>query len=111
MPWHKTLPKTVRVGCVNYSFTFYPCKDSRQYESFGETESDDAVITLRKSMTTEQALNTVIHEILHAVWHDHAMSQKKDLEEEYVVTSLANGLSSVIATNPKLAGWLKEHMG
>ena len=49
-------------------------------------------------------INTVVHETLHAVWHS-ANLPDEGVDEEDVVTCLANGLQQVLRDNPEFAVW------
>lgn len=58
-------------------------------------------IMLDPSLSPCQQAETLIHEVLHALW-DHMMIPPKPTEED-VVSRLGVGLATVLLDNPKLA--------
>lgn len=49
----------------------------------------------------EEVVNTVFHELLHAIWHLYSVSDDQETEEK-LVNVFGNGLTEVIKRNPKL---------
>lgn len=68
-------------------------------------------IGIAPELTGPLLVDTVIHEILHAVMWErkivHNMENVVDLEE-FIVTNLASGLLEVLRSNPKVREWLNE---
>lgn len=52
--------------------------------------------------------NTLLHEILHAVWDVYSLGDTEHNDEESIVNALANGLCGVIRENPGLADWFAD---
>ena len=118
------LPKKVKISYLTYSIV--------QHEKFiqpeedgtnNEAESDqlqlekmgllgncsllDSTINIYKHQVKEELVNTVLHEILHAICWAQAMQLSNTVEEK-VVLNFANGLCAFIRDNPKLVDWMQE---
>ena len=60
---------------------------------FGECDFNHRTIRLRRNQSEEQLIETLLHEINHAIW---SMTDLEDKDkEETTVTRLAMGLASV----------------
>lgn len=58
-------------------------------------------IQLRKDFATEkQRAETLLHELLHAVWNERCIVAKDG--EEKIVTKMSIGLAALIRDNPEL---------
>lgn len=51
----------------------------------------------------EILLNTVLHEVFHAIWDQMAIAE--DSSEERDVTCLANAMAGILRDNPKFGAW------
>lgn len=57
----------------------------------------------------QQAAETVVHEVLHALTHVTGLADEwGDETEEQVVSRLAPALAQTIGTNPHLTRWISE---
>lgn len=73
-------------------------------ENLGFCEPDNQRICLRDDMSEEKFRDTLLHEVLHAIY---SAFQLQDGEtEERVVGNLATGLMTVLDENP----WLREDL-
>jgi hypothetical protein len=69
----------------------------------GDTDCDRAVIRYTTTEEPHRMANTILHEVLHAVWEQMGLNALMNDEiQEQVCTSLANGLSQVYFQNPDL---------
>lgn len=93
------LPKAIKVG----PFT-YQVREWNGGGDHGACDSDELVISVDSTKPTEQIKNTLLHEILHAVWYVWGLNKPN---EEAAVNALANGLQTVFRDNPKLIEWMK----
>lgn len=79
------------------------------YESsnhLGEFRRGAGTITVYAGQPVDELADTIIHEVLHAIWAERELGQK--VEEEAAVTALAHGLTAVFKDNPEFAAvWLK----
>jgi hypothetical protein len=97
--------KTVRIGPndVNIDYT------SLNGEIFGDYSYINNLIRIEKTLTGGPLVDTVLHEILHAIWR---LGQLKDVREaeERAVSVTASYLAQVIRDNPELIAWLQKEM-
>lgn len=66
----------------------------------------EGLIQIDYTIAPEQQADTLIHEILHAIWASRSMPSR--VSEEQAVTKLASGLATVLRDNPFLSLWLGE---
>jgi Zn-dependent peptidase ImmA (M78 family) len=78
----------------------------REGELYGLTNHDRGQIRLLRDQPLSSAKDTLLHEVLHAIWHGHSMSYgiQNEEAEEYAVTMMATGIMAVMEDNP----WLRE---
>lgn len=65
-----------------------------QLHDFGDCDCNQRLIRIRSGQDREQQAETLIHELLHAIWGTLALKDKEP--EEHAVHSLAVGLASVV---------------
>ena len=53
----------------------------------------------------DQALDTLLHEILHGVYWQYNIKPEDD--EERTVTTMATGLTQIFKDNPEFIDWIK----
>ena len=69
----------------------------------GDCDADAAVIRIDKNQAQPWRLtNTVIHELLHAVWDQWCDATLDDDTQERIVSGIANGLTAILADNPEI---------
>lgn len=96
------LPETVKVGPFTYrveDYTWAPDDDQ-----IGGCDTLKLVISIDIKAPVMSVKNTLLHEIMHAIYHLY------DLEscdgEEDVVMRMANGMQMVMVDNPRLGKYL-----
>ena len=90
--------KKVIVG----SQVFKLLKDSDMYRDrnlLGLCHKDHSLIKYSDQHPESVVADTVLHEVLHAIWHNYL--SEDSAEEEKAVTMLTHGLIQVIRDNPK----------
>jgi hypothetical protein len=103
-----TLPKRIKVG----SFTFavervassHPDLQQDLGACWGLTQFQRPRILLDDSMPLDRLVNTVWHEVNHAINHSYGIQDGCD--EESIACQSANGWMQVNLDNPKLEQWL-----
>ena len=63
---------------------------------YGETLGHERKIHIRAGLSDEDRHSTIIHEIIHAVFHITGWTDKLDAEEEGLVMALEHGLSPLV---------------
>jgi Zn-dependent peptidase ImmA (M78 family) len=110
-----SFPKKVKVGHVRYTL-----REEKGLASIAEASGtcgeDTQLILIDDQIGPDQQRDTVLHELLHALFY--AMNAKailpkeegsdsKELEEK-IIFSLATRLLELLRDNPKLVGYLLE---
>lgn len=97
-------PTKVRIFGRNYSITYVPPSDLSA-ANLGLCDARTQRIYCEDGQLPVEEVDTVLHEIFHAI--RHTMQLPIDPEtEELVVAALATGLVGVLQDNPKFAQWL-----
>lgn len=79
---------------------------------YGEFDSDKKTISINKELDTTDKINTLIHEILHAILWERGVAgsggvlEEKESEEENIVFNIGNGLVQLIQDNPQIINLL-----
>ena len=102
-----SIPPAVKVGFMTYNIEFVrDLRDTQHNRLFGQQDYTNSRISLDDSTTSaDQVHNTVLHEVMHAVWK--MMELPHEPEEDYV-SRLTNGLHTVFQENPKLVDMFKK---
>ena len=99
------LPKSVRVGPHDIRFADINGDDAKKnYGTFVPTEQ--AIRLHDQYASGSLAVDTVIHEILHAIFAVGTVEVKQG--EEHVVSVLGTFLTQIIRDNPELIAWLQK---
>lgn len=99
------LPSVVRVGAYDYSIELV--EDHIDPDDWGNVNVETYTIKIKKNHPNSiRALETVIHEIKHALWDFFHM--KDGMSEEEVVRIMSVGWAMVYRDNPDLLVWIGE---
>jgi hypothetical protein len=104
------LPSTVTVGA--HTFTILADADTarhtRNVHERGQCDVDGLTIRVDNDLPPSQLAETVLHEVLHAVWGGTGLAAIGDLDshEEHVIRSLAALLYDTLRSNPGLVKYL-----
>ena len=101
------LPSKVKVGHVTYRLTVWPA-DFTPEDRWGECDRVGAVIRIRDNHTGPRGAETVLHEVMHAIYHEADLSAQDG--EERMVTRLSSMLATVLHDNPKLLEWISAEL-
>lgn len=96
------LPKSIKILSSIYSVEEMSLMDTIRDDKFGFCDSNEKLIRVGQCWGNRERALTLLHEILHGIYREMGMEQAEDLKEEYIVTTLTNGLCAVIADNPGL---------
>lgn len=100
------LPSEITVG--HQIYTIKPTDEAwlRDSNKYGHCDSMELVIAVvNKGLSDTQIINTLVHEILHALWREYNLP---DEYEEHIVTCVANGLCQVLRDNPEVVQLLRK---
>ncbi len=99
------VPKQIKLGYRTIDIVAKEMPDD-----FGEFIHGDNKIFYSNRITAPELTNTILHEVLHAIWQDRLVDIVSDTKEETIVNSLANGLMTILVDNPNLKNFLYEGM-
>ena len=106
MNWQETVPTSIKVGYRTYSVSLMDHWESTDKQAFGRCDNNGGRIELDAHMDAPKAANTLLHELMHAVWYVWGMDRK--VEEEPAVTIMSNGLTTIMRDNPAFGEWTRE---
>jgi len=96
----KIMPKKVKVGAIDYTVHLLNPKDKGQY---GVCLYEHQRVYLTPNMMHQQASDTMLHEIMHAIWSEAGLDHIPDLNEETIIRTMATWLRIVFIDNPDFA--------
>jgi len=95
------LPGIIYIGHRKIKIKEISPKTADKDKIYGDFDSQQDLIRIDKSLKNEKKLNTLLHEIAHALL-DHFNAELNKKDEEKVCEVLGSGLSDVFFNNPKL---------
>ena len=107
----KQRPKIVRVNGKSYTLNFNPKNPLIEYANHGFCDNAKQTIHIEGDQTAFEECDTVIHELLHAVWSQMSLTDLDDQLEERIVRALGTGLTGLFSDNPKLLDYIKTAIG
>ena len=96
-----TLPKTVKVGAVNYEINIVP-NFREDHNLYGQCVYADARISIAGNLPYGRTLQTFFHELTHAIINE--ASEHEINENEAFIERFSNVLTQVAVDN----GWLTK---
>lgn len=99
------IPKAISVGYRTYGVNPLETADHEMTEKYGWCDKVNNQIYIYTNSEPMVVADTLVHEVLHAVWFYMGLDDKHD--EEAVVNRLATGLSTVMYDNPDLVDFIK----
>lgn len=98
-----TIPKTVRIGPHRWRVRRRALDDEQQ--KYGRTDEQQLAITIAPWVRGSQLADTLLHELLHAIWAHTALDFDDD-DQERIVRSLSPWLLGALRDNPELVAFL-----
>lgn len=111
--WVNIAPKVLRIGAYDHQLVFIDgwVKNEKTGENcWGQYNPSRRLLTVAIPETTSQPLeiaSTTLHEILHAIWSERGLSERKVKEEE-AVGHIEAGLMGFFRQNPSFLKWFME---
>ena len=97
--------KSVKVGPTDFSIEYVPLNE----ELFGDFSYINSRIRIEENLKGTALVDTVLHEILHAIWKLGQLKDKRE-DEERAVAIMATYLTQVLRDNPTMLTWLKKNL-
>ena len=101
------IPDKIKIGYRNYKLEEWKQTVATANEAHGQFFSKEGIIGYTTDEKGVSHANTLLHEILHAIVYQWNI-ELEEKEEEKLVNSLTNGLTTVFVDNPKLMDYLKD---
>lgn len=105
----------VKIGLYTYKVKFvkHPARSSsekpvRKMDIDGLCDNPTQTIYVRNTLTEVAQKDTLIHELLHAIWYVSGYLMLDDLPEESAVRILSPWLTGMIIENPELMEFLQQ---
>jgi hypothetical protein len=89
------------ISKLKIGYQMYTIEPHKDMDVAGDTDVDKGIIRYSMEESGLRHVNTVIHEILHAICDQMALGMDADTEER-VVAGLSNGLTMLLADNPQI---------
>ena len=103
-----TPPSVVKIGYQDFALLFEELNVDNAGH-YGITHTVHSNIRVTNMGNAVEKINTLIHELLHAVFHTQGIKLDRDTEET-VVNSTANGLTALIRDNPRLIHYILDQL-
>lgn len=102
--WQDTLPRRIKVGGYRYQVTVM---DLSEQKLCGQMNQTRETIEIDTALSGKMAVTTVIHEIMHAIWHN-SLEGDAAIKQEGFCQLCDSNLMQVFMDNPKLLDWIKQ---
>ena len=99
-----TLPTHIKVGPFDFKIVSIDKDLGRRLREDGDFDGESIHVT--KGQRGPQLADTVLHELLHAVFATFCL--KDEDEEERIVSVLATGIVGILRDNQKFGKWLTD---
>jgi Zn-dependent peptidase ImmA (M78 family) len=96
--------KSIRIGYRTYQIKAWTDLELVTTESYGQCDKQRGIIYVCTHLDDVVIADTLLHEVLHAVWHEYGLQD--DDREERIVHTLASGLIQVMRDNPQVIRYL-----
>lgn len=106
---YATMPKTVRVGAYDYTIEVLTSREAGALGVYGHCAHYDLAIRIADDLHVQHVVNTLVHEIFHAicwVYGSTVVEGNEGESEESFVNQGANGFMQVWRDNPELMLWV-----
>lgn len=102
------LPHPIKIGRHFVGFALIHPEEADGARVWGYYDQGGKRIVLDAGMAGLKAVEVVIHEVLHAIFHLRNVNPRWG--EEKTVTGLGVGLAHVLRDNPEFVLWLVSHL-
>jgi hypothetical protein len=102
---YEGFPETLRVGAWDVQVQVLDRINLTNADDWGAYSGSQCLLQLRRDQPGAAfAVDTALHEIIHAIFNAYDISKKDD--EERIVTRLATVMTQVLRDNPRLVKWI-----
>ena len=100
------LPKSIRGGYRDFTIVEWNSREAVSASRYGECDKMQAIIRVDTQWGQVKAANTLLHEVMHAVY-DISKLQDDD-KEERIVAAISSQLTQVWRDNPEFVAFMSE---
>jgi hypothetical protein len=102
------LPQMIRIGAFDMQLRRLTHLEASTQNIHGRfTPLEQSIDIAERPASTHMAIDTVLHEVLHAIWWAGGLKEKDD-DEERIVAGFSTGLMQVFRDSPWLLAWMLE---
>jgi Zn-dependent peptidase ImmA (M78 family) len=99
--------ESVKIGYVDAEITAVESREIEKRDNiYGEWFAKHHEIDYDKELIGGEKVNTLIHEILHAIVHVWGIKFNSHEQEEDIVNTLGGALATLFKDNPELLLWV-----
>ena len=102
------LPHPIRIGRHIVAFALIHPEEADGARVWGYYDPNGKRIVLDAGVSGLRAVEVVVHEVLHAIFHLRKMNPRWG--EERTVTEFGKGVAHVLRDNPDFMLWLVSHL-
>lgn len=103
--WKVIIGKQIKVGAKSYAVKAMDRVKATDEGLLGHCSPFSETIEIAPDQSPGNAVNTLLHEVLHAIWHAYDLGDAAS--EEPAVTRLSTGLAAVFSDNPEFVAWIR----
>jgi hypothetical protein len=104
MSYKKLRPKQVKVMGKSYAIVFV-ADCTIEHENLGQCDHKKMTIAVQDHQAAVEEADTLLHEILHAIWYQMSINCGP-MDEEPIVRRMTSGFMQVFLDNPELLKYL-----
>lgn len=102
-----SLPESVKIFWNDYKVETWTPKQAFAANRWGEISYNESVIRIDGGASDPQQAETLIHELLHGIFHTMLPDLDGD-QSENMVLKMSAGLATLIRDNPDVFDWIVE---
>jgi hypothetical protein len=102
------LPERLHIGYRDYILEEMPDEGKATHVGFHQGQMQS--IEINTEMPPVEVVNTLLHEIVHAIFDYANYSFAEGANEEDCTICLGNGLTQFIKDNPDVIDWMQKHL-
>lgn len=99
-----SVPSIVKIGAVDYTIIL----DNKFDDEYGSCLPHMQEIVICKNQTAQSAADTMLHEIMHAIWNESGLFMMKRPDEETIVRTMSTWVRMVLRDNPHVAAFIYD---
>jgi cob(I)alamin adenosyltransferase len=96
------IPTLVKIGAVDYKILL----EGAEADEYGSCDTATQTIHISKNQTAQTVADTLLHEIMHAIWNESGIFILKRPSEETIVRTMSTWVRMVLRDNPHVAAFI-----